>query len=88
MRTIEWDDKNQYLRIIDQRQLPETCNYIHLDNYKAIADSIRCMAVRGAPAIGVTAAYGMLLAGLQSKAVDKKQFLVDLKTAAQELNEA
>ncbi len=88
MRTIEWDDKNQYLRIIDQRQLPETCNYIHLDNYKAIADSIRCMVVRGAPVIGVTAAYGMVLAGFQSQAVDKKQFLTDLKTAAQELNEA
>ena len=88
MRTIEWDDKKQYLKIIDQRQLPEKCNYIHLDNYKAIAESIRCMAVRGAPVIGVTAAYGMVLAGFRSHAAEKEQFLADLKTAAKELNEA
>ena len=88
MRTIEWDETRQYLKIIDQRQLPEKCEYIYLDNYKAIAESIRSMVVRGAPVIGVTAAYGMVLAGLHSTAKDEKQFLVDLQTAAKELNDA
>ncbi|RJQ39424.1 MAG: S-methyl-5-thioribose-1-phosphate isomerase [Anaerolineaceae bacterium] len=88
MRTIEWDEKKQYLKIIDQRQLPEKCEYIYLSNYKAIADSIRSMAVRGAPAIGVTAAYGMVLAGYQSPAKDRKQFLADLQAAAKELEDA
>ena len=86
MRTIEWDSKNQNLKVIDQRQLPERFEYIHLNNYKAIAEAIHSMAVRGAPAIGVTAAYGMALAGIQSKAVSREDFLVDLKTAADVLD--
>ncbi len=88
MRTIEWDESNQILKIIDQRQLPAKFEYIYLDNYKAIAESIRNMAVRGAPVIGVTAAYGMVLAGLHSPAQDPQAFMADLQMAAKELNDA
>jgi len=88
MRTIEWDKNKQQLKIIDQRQLPEKFEYIHLDNYKAVAEAIRCMAVRGAPAIGVTAAYGLVLAGFQSSAVDPAELIADLQTAAKVLEDA
>lgn len=88
MRTIEWDNQNHNLQIIDQRQLPEKFTYIKLDNYKAIAQAIHDMAVRGAPAIGVTAAYGMVLAGLHSTATERAAFLRDLRTAADLLEKA
>ena len=88
MRTIEWDNKKQQLKIIDQRLLPGKFEYIHLDNYKAVAEAIRYMAVRGAPAIGVTAAYGLVLAGLRSAASKPVEFLSDLQTASQVLEDA
>ncbi len=88
MRTIEWDETKRILKVIDQRLLPEKYEYIHLDNYKAIAESIRCMAVRGAPVIGVTAAYGMVLASIHSKAKDAAQFIDEMQLAAQEINAA
>lgn len=88
MRTIEWDEQNQNLRIIDQRQLPEKFEYIIINNYKAIAAAISSMAVRGAPAIGVTAAYGMVLAALRSQAADKEDFMREMQQAAQQLQAA
>ncbi|HAF61968.1 MAG TPA: S-methyl-5-thioribose-1-phosphate isomerase [Anaerolineaceae bacterium] len=88
MRTIEWDVNKQYLKIIDQRQLPEKFEYINLDNYKAVAEAIRSMAVRGAPAIGVTAAYGLVLAGFQSSATNPNDLFTDLQTAAKVLEDA
>lgn len=88
MRTIEWDEQSQNLRIIDQRQLPEKFEYIVINNYKAIAEAISSMAVRGAPAIGVTAAYGMVLAALHSQADTKETFMREMRQAAQELEAA
>ncbi len=88
MRTIEWDTAKQSLRVIDQRQLPEKFEFIYLDNYKAIAESIWNMAIRGAPVIGVAAAYGVVLAGLQSTAKNRTQFLIDVRTAVKELNDS
>jgi methylthioribose-1-phosphate isomerase len=88
MRTIEWDEQSQNLRIIDQRQLPEKFEYIVINNYKAIAEAISSMAVRGAPAIGVTAAYGMVLAALHSQADTKETFMREMRQVAQELEAA
>ena len=47
------------LRLIDQRQLPLTFTHIDYHDYREVATAIRVMVVRGAPAIGITAAYGM-----------------------------
>jgi len=88
MRTIEWDEQNQYLRIIDQRQLPGKFEYIIINNYKAIADAISTMAVRGAPAIGVTAAYGMVLAALRFQGAEKKDFIYEMRKVSGELEDA
>ena len=74
MKTLEW--KNNKLKLIDQRKLPNELNYFYCENYHDVIMAIRDMIVRGAPAIGVTAAFGMLLADLQG---------VNLNKAANEL---
>ncbi|MBM3137797.1 MAG: S-methyl-5-thioribose-1-phosphate isomerase [Chloroflexi bacterium] len=62
MRTLEWEPSAKTLKMIDQREIPSQFTYLHLKNFQEVADSIRDMAVRGAPAIGVAAAYGIVLA--------------------------
>ncbi len=60
VRTIAWDEDG--LVILDQRRLPDEEVYLRLDDVDAVIDAIRDMAVRGAPAIGITAAYGVVVA--------------------------
>jgi S-methyl-5-thioribose-1-phosphate isomerase len=55
------------LHLIDQRQLPGRKTILHLARVEQVADAIRTLAVRGAPAIGVAAAYGMVLASRQRR---------------------
>lgn len=57
--TIEWD--GEVLRLIDQRKLPVSTEYVVCKTAEEVADAIRQMVVRGAPAIGATAAYGIAL---------------------------
>jgi len=66
MRTLEWDDSARVLKLIDQREIPSRFTYLHLKDHHQVAESIRSMAVRGAPAIGVAAAYGLVLAAENS----------------------
>ena len=88
MRTLEWDETTQRLKMIDQRVLPSTFSVIHLENYQEVSDAIRDMAVRGAPAIGVAAAYGMALAALRSPSTNLDVVRSDLKKAAKILEAA
>lgn len=60
VRAVEWVDGR--LRLIDQRVLPLHEAYVHLDDAGQVATAIRDMVVRGAPAIGIAAAYGVVLA--------------------------
>lgn len=60
IRAILWQDDK--LKLLDQRLLPQQAIYLEYDNVVAVADAIRQMVVRGAPAIGITAAYGVVLA--------------------------
>ncbi|MGB0712732.1 MAG: S-methyl-5-thioribose-1-phosphate isomerase [Gammaproteobacteria bacterium] len=57
---IIWD--NDGLRLLDQRILPSRVEYLALGDARETADAIRDMVVRGAPAIGITASYGVVLA--------------------------
>jgi len=57
---IVW--KNDRLYLLDQRYLPQQAEFLPLDDVAAVADAIRDMVVRGAPAIGITAAYGVVIA--------------------------
>ncbi len=71
---IVWRENRLWL--LDQRYLPAAADYLALNSAAATADAIRNMVVRGAPAIGVTAAYGVVLAGrdaFASAALEWKQ---------------
>src|SRR6185312_9294293 len=64
IKTIEWTD--QGIRMLDQRLLPAEEKYLMLRSYEDVADAIKKMVVRGAPAIGVSAAMGLALGAKQS----------------------
>jgi|SRR5579884_1546402 len=66
IKTIEWTDDG--VRMIDQRKLPEAEEYPVFRSYEEVAEAIRVMVVRGAPAIGVAAAMGVALGVRDSKA--------------------
>ena len=59
IKTLEWTDEG--VRFIDQRKLPTEETYVTATTYEEVAEAIRNMTVRGAPAIGVTAAMGIAL---------------------------
>lgn len=59
-RAIEWLDEANTLKLIDQRLIPNQEQYLELETTAQIIDAIVTMAVRGAPAIGVSAAFGVL----------------------------
>ncbi|BAW30909.1 MAG TPA: S-methyl-5-thioribose-1-phosphate isomerase [Methanothermobacter sp.] len=60
MKTIKWEDN--HLLLIDQRKLPDKLEYFKCENYKDVIFAIKNMIVRGAPAIGVAAAFAVALA--------------------------
>jgi methylthioribose-1-phosphate isomerase len=64
IKTIEWTDEG--IRMLDQRLLPSEEKYLMLRSYEEVAEAIRKMVVRGAPAIGVSAAMGLALGASQS----------------------
>ncbi|HEX7895427.1 MAG TPA: S-methyl-5-thioribose-1-phosphate isomerase [Terriglobales bacterium] len=66
IQTLEWTD--QGVRFIDQTKLPTEETYVNCKTYQEVADVIRNMVVRGAPAIGVAAAMGIALGAKNSKA--------------------
>ena len=77
---IEWLAEGK-LRLIDQRRLPQDLAYCDYTDYHEVAVAIREMVVRGAPAIGITAAYGMALAALHSPAADADTLRATLQSA-------
>lgn len=81
VKAIEWLDGK--LRILDQSKLPWEQVFVDLSDYQAVVSAIKEMKVRGAPAIGVVAAYGVVLGALGIKTESKDQFLVELKEIIQ-----
>src|SRR3954467_231422 len=63
--TLRW--RNGRLEMLDQRMLPARTVYLPFESADAVADGIREMVVRGAPAIGCAAAYGIALEALRLK---------------------
>lgn len=72
IETLRW--VNDHLEMIDQRILPAEFKYITAFSAKEMANCIRDMVVRGAPAIGVAAAYGVALEAIQLKHLSSKEF--------------
>lgn len=88
MRTVYWDYDKQLMRMIDQRELPWEYVVPEYETYQSVAEAISDMVVRGAPAIGAAAAFGMVLAARQSKATDRLTLLRDLEEAGRVLEAA
>jgi methylthioribose-1-phosphate isomerase len=85
LRTVWWDNDNVCL--IDQRFLPHRQVVVHCHTLQEVADAIQTMQVRGAPAIGCTAAYGMALAALNGTS-NTLEALVDALAQAKTLLDA
>ena len=85
LRTVEWKDNTVVM--IDQTKLPNKLTYVKYKNYKDVANAIRGLVIRGAPAIGIAGAFGLALAALQSKAKTKEKLLEDLEKAKEILFE-
>ena len=75
-RTIWFDEKNQAVKIIDQTKLPHKFIIKDLKTVKDAINAVKTMEVRGAPLIGATAAYGIVLAVIENNNPDfiKKKF--------------
>ena len=72
-KTIEW--KNNMVVMIDQRLLPNEEVYRTYMDFLDVAEAIREMVIRGAPAIGVAAAMGIALGAIDIKSKERKEFV-------------
>jgi len=77
IKTVEWT--NEGVRMLDQRLLPTEEKYLMLRSYEEIADAIKKMVVRGAPAIGISAAMGLALGASQSVGTSVADLEYDFK---------
>lgn len=82
METMRW--KSDYLELIDQTKLPLELEYIQCTDYIAVANAIKTMQVRGAPAIGATAAYGIALGAIKTN-YNKEELIKHIQMVAEEL---
>ncbi|MBD3254865.1 MAG: S-methyl-5-thioribose-1-phosphate isomerase [Candidatus Lokiarchaeota archaeon] len=82
--SIEWTSDNK-VKMIDQTLLPHELKFLEFKDYRDVANSIKVMNIRGAPAIGVAAAMGMALATLEYKDLPKERFLEKMKEAAEHI---
>lgn len=88
VETVALDDDGSALLIIDQTQLPYHTEILHLKDQKSIWDAIYLLQVRGAPAIGVAAAFGIYLAAKEIQTDDYGTFLAQFQKAKEYLDSA
>ncbi len=86
MRTVEWHAGR--VKMIDQRQLPWELVHVEYTKHEEVAEAIQTMVVRGAPAIGASAAFGMVLAAFQNTTSDLKTLQAYLQEAGATLKES
>jgi methylthioribose-1-phosphate isomerase len=79
--TITWDDNSTSVLLIDQRKLPESLEYISCKTPNEVADAIKNLSIRGAPAIGVAAAMGLALCAANDNTSHKEELLASLELA-------
>jgi len=84
LQPVEWLTGGT-VRLVDQTLLPQRLEYVDCGYIEKLAECIRTLKVRGAPAIGVAAAYGLCLAARNSRAPDVPALLADLHAAADTL---
>jgi len=88
MRTVFWE--NNQLKMIDQRILPGRFEIVSYSDHRSVVKAIKDMVVRGAPAIGAAAAFGLALAGFErgSHTASSRELLADYQSAAATLKAA
>lgn len=86
VEAIRWSSDGRTIELIDQRRLPEAEIILRVDNAAQMADAIRTMAVRGAPAIGIAAAMAIALELVHRTPLDHAAFFAKLDDAAHQLN--
>jgi len=79
LKTVEWKDNSVIM--IDQTKLPNVLEYVTYTDFNQVADAIRTLVVRGAPAIGVSGAFGLALSALQSNASEKDDLISFMENA-------
>jgi len=84
LNTLRWVEDDT-LELLDQTLLPAETRYIKCRTYTDVAEAIRRLAVRGAPAIGAAAAYGLVLAALSLNVRNREEFTAELENAACQL---
>jgi methylthioribose-1-phosphate isomerase len=80
IRTVTWE--GGAVKMIDQTALPIKLTYVRYTRPEQVADAIRSMVVRGAPAIGVAAAMGLALAAVRSRSTRLPDFMKEMEAAA------
>jgi len=84
-KTIEW--KGDRIRLLDQRRLPAEVRYIDCKDASSVAEAIRKMAIRGAPAIGVAAAMGIALGAKKSRSRQPEVFRREMEKVYQQMRQ-
>ena len=79
LKTVEWKDNSVIM--IDQTKLPNILEYVTYTDYNQVANAIRTLVVRGAPAIGVSGAFGLALASLQNDTSEKTELISYMENA-------
>lgn len=82
MRTIEWVAEANIVRLIDQRKLPGSLEYYNCLSSEDMAEAIRDMVIRGAPALGVAGAFGLVLDAIHSPLQSLSELKEDLRRSA------
>jgi len=82
MRTIDWNEENKSIVMIDQTLLPVEYKVIECKTLGSLCEAIKSLRVRGAPALGAAGAYGVALAATRSSADNMEALEKDLKAAA------
>ncbi|AVX20471.1 methylthioribose-1-phosphate isomerase [Carboxydocella sporoproducens DSM 16521] len=83
MESLRW--REGILEILDQTRLPLTIEYVQSSDYLAVANAIKSMQVRGAPAIGSAAAFGYAMGAREHQNLPREQFLAEMQEVKQVL---
>jgi methylthioribose-1-phosphate isomerase len=80
--TISWDDETGSVCLIDQTRLPQECRLIRCKTVSRLAEAIKKLEVRGAPALGIAGGFGVALAARNSEEKDLSRFLDSVRSEA------
>jgi len=83
MKIIQW--QGEKIKLLDQTLLPLEVTFLDITDYRQMCDAIKRLSIRGAPAIGVAAAYGLALGAMSIKTESKEEFLKKLKPISDEI---